>query len=155
MIAFENRITIRRPSEEIFAFIADFRNIPKWNYFVKRVEKTSKGPATLGSVFYQIRKSDEQFFQITQIEPNKKIVIETIKDEPLYFEIRFLFKTIENGTIVTDQWNLNTKIPNFIEKLTRSKVKNAVRSNLEKLKELMENGKVRLQDGRLVILENF
>jgi hypothetical protein len=45
---------------------------------------------------------------------------------------------------------LDSAKPLLIEKLAKIKVKKAVMQNLIKLKELLENGSVQLQDGRLV-----
>jgi len=44
MQTFENTVTIQRPAEEVFAFLADFENIPKWNYAIDETHKTSAGP---------------------------------------------------------------------------------------------------------------
>jgi len=29
---FKNTVTIRRPAEDVFAFLADFENVPRWNH---------------------------------------------------------------------------------------------------------------------------
>jgi uncharacterized membrane protein len=34
MASFENTVTIRRPVEDAFAFLADFENVPQWNYAI-------------------------------------------------------------------------------------------------------------------------
>ena len=34
---FQNVIEIKAPVTEVFEFVADMRNTPKWNYFVMRV----------------------------------------------------------------------------------------------------------------------
>jgi len=31
---FANTVTIERPEQEVFAFLADFENVPKWNYAI-------------------------------------------------------------------------------------------------------------------------
>ena len=48
MQTFENTVTIQRPAEEVFAFLADFENIPKWNYAIEETSKTSAGPVGVG-----------------------------------------------------------------------------------------------------------
>ena len=45
MQTFQNTITITRPADEVFAFLADLRNIPRWNYAIARTVPTSPGPA--------------------------------------------------------------------------------------------------------------
>ena len=44
MQTFENTVTIHRPGEEVFVFLADFENIPAWNYAIEDPSKTSAGP---------------------------------------------------------------------------------------------------------------
>ena len=39
MMEFENTIVIKKPIKEVFAFISNFENIPKWNYYVLEVKK--------------------------------------------------------------------------------------------------------------------
>jgi uncharacterized protein YndB with AHSA1/START domain len=41
MDAFQNTVTIARPADEVFAFLADRRNIPQWNYAIARTVQTS------------------------------------------------------------------------------------------------------------------
>jgi Polyketide cyclase / dehydrase and lipid transport len=48
MGTFENTVTIERPAEDVFAFLADFENVPTWNYAVEETTKTSPGPGRRG-----------------------------------------------------------------------------------------------------------
>ncbi len=45
MATFQNTVTIARPADEVFAFLADFGNIPAWNYAIARTAQTSPGQA--------------------------------------------------------------------------------------------------------------
>ena len=49
MRTFQNTVTIARPVGEVFAFPADLRNIPRWNYAIARTVPTSPGPAGVGA----------------------------------------------------------------------------------------------------------
>ncbi len=49
METFENTVTIQRPAEDVFAFLADFENIPRWNYAIAATKKTSPGPVGVGT----------------------------------------------------------------------------------------------------------
>jgi hypothetical protein len=51
-----------------------------------------------------------------------------------------------------DEWKLDTGRPALLETLASRRVKSAVAENLAKLKELLEEGGVVLQDGREVVL---
>src|SRR5215207_9703025 len=43
MATFQNTVTIRRAIEDVFAFLADFENVPTWNYAIVETKKTSPG----------------------------------------------------------------------------------------------------------------
>ena len=55
MATFENTVTIRRPIEEVFGFLADFENVPKWNYAIVETHKVSQGPVGVGTIYQQVR----------------------------------------------------------------------------------------------------
>ena len=55
MQTFQNTVTIARPAGEVFAFLADLRNIPRWNYAIARTVPTSPGPAEVGATYRQTR----------------------------------------------------------------------------------------------------
>lgn len=150
MLQFENTIRINRPLQEVYAFLADFENLPKWNYYVQKVEKTSPGPVQVGTTFHQIRKTDNQDFEITALEENRVIGIKTLPHSRPQLEMRFTFSTDGASTLLHDEWKLDTSQPALLEKLAGGKVKSAVAENLEKLKTLLETGSVTLPDERVV-----
>ena len=153
MIRFENSISIERPVAEVFAFLSDFENIPKWNYYVLEIKKISDGPAGVGTTYHQVRKTDQQVFQITEFKPNLKVSVKTLPKSSLQFERRFTLQAEGSKTHIIDKWEeLDTGRPSLIEKLIARRVKSAVAENLGKLKELLETGRVILQDGRKVSL---
>ena len=62
MLEFENTVYIDRPIGEVFSFLSDFENIPKWNYYVLEVRQRSESPIGIGTTYHQVRKTDEQVF---------------------------------------------------------------------------------------------
>jgi len=62
MLEFENTVYIDRPVDEVFSFLSDFENIPKWNYYVLEVRQRSESPIGIGTTYHQVRKTDEQVF---------------------------------------------------------------------------------------------
>jgi hypothetical protein len=48
MASFENTVTIRRPVADVFAFLADFENVPAWNYAIVETRKVAPGPVGWG-----------------------------------------------------------------------------------------------------------
>lgn len=150
MLEFENTVHIDRPIEEVFKFLADFENLPKWNYFVLKVAKTSAGPIGVGTTYHQVRKTDEQSFGIIEFEPNRSLAVKTLPGESPQLEMRFILQPEGGSTHIRDLWKLDTGRPAILEKLAAGRVKSAVAENLGKLKHLLEEGRVVLQDGRRV-----
>ena len=148
MLEFELTIRIDRPIDEVFAFLSDFENIPKWNYYVLDVTKTSEGPIDVETTYHQIRKTDEQDFRVTEFQPNLKIAVRTLPQVSPQFMRRFTLQAQGNTTQIIDEWELDTGKPGFVERLAAGKVKSGIAENLDKLKSLLETGSVILQDGR-------
>jgi len=152
VIEFENTIHVERPIDEVFAFLSDFENLPKWNYFVLRVVKTSAGPVGVGTTYHQVRKTDEQVFRVIEFELNRRLAIQTIPPSSPELEMRFILQAEGDSTKVTDVWKLQTGMIGLLERLAAGRVKSAVVDNLRKLKQLLETGRVTLQDGRVTSL---
>jgi uncharacterized membrane protein len=142
---FHNEIIIERPIEEVFPFLSNLENIPKWNYYVPEVRKTSEGPVAKGTVFHQTRKSDQQDFKITEFESPFKLSMESLPPER--YIVRHFHLTKENNfTKLNDDWFV--KVPWIAAVFFQKRMQSAVKENLEKLKTLLEEGEVVLQDGR-------
>ncbi|MCW3124984.1 MAG: hypothetical protein JWO03_642 [Bacteroidetes bacterium] len=144
-VSFSNEVVIARPVAEVYAFLADFENMPKWNYYLRSVKRISAGPLAVGTAFHQVRKSDEQDYKITELDSNS-IAVETL---PPYrkLQMRFEFHQERASTRVVDTWLI--RVPFFLSPFIKHNVRNGVAANLEKLKVLLENGQVVLQDGRM------
>jgi uncharacterized membrane protein len=152
VLEFENTIRIDRPVEEIFAFLSDFENIPKWNYYVLEVRQLSESPIGIGTTYHQVRRTDQQDFRIIEFKPNHTVAVKTLPQSSPSFERRFTLYE-EGGTArLRDEWKLDTGRPALLERLARGGVRSAVAENLAKLKELLEEGRVILQNGRQVTL---
>jgi uncharacterized membrane protein len=148
VLEFENTVRVNRPVDEVFAFLSDFENIPKWNYYVLDVRQLSDSPIGIGTTYHQVRKTDEQDYRVTEFEPNRAIAVTTLPQSSPSFARRLTLFEEGDTTRIRDQWKLDTGRPAVLEKLTGGRVKSAVAENLAKLKELLEEGRVVLQDGR-------
>jgi hypothetical protein len=76
---FENTITIRRPPAEVFAYLADFENVPTWNYAIVETKKLSQGPVGVGTKYRQVRKlprPSEESFEVTGYEPEARLSVD-------------------------------------------------------------------------------
>ena len=148
MFEFENRITINRRNEDVFSFAIDLTSIPKWNYYVLSVAPTSSNPGTIGATYHQVRKIDEQDLRIVNLERNRSFIIETIPPSKPELRREMMFESDGEMTHITDRWHLDLGVPRLLQPLAANRAKNGVRENLGKLKALLEEGSVTLQDGR-------
>jgi len=149
MIAIDNSITIDAPVKKVFDFLSTPEKIPLWNYFVISVRKISDGNAIIGSRYHQVRKRDEQTFEIINWEENRFVEYSTIPGSLVQFKRQMTFSEVNNQCLVEDSFTLDTGFPVLLERLFTRKVKSAVKENLTKLKELLETGKTTLQDERV------
>ena len=72
MAAFENTVTITRPVEEVFTYLADAENLPQWNYAIEQTRKISPGPVGVGTVYRQTRTlpgRSQEDFEIVVFQP--------------------------------------------------------------------------------------
>ena len=74
---FEGTAHIDRPVEEVFAFLADGGNDPKFSPRVQQIEKTTDGPAGVGTVYASTVKDagmkTKREFELTEFTPPHRI----------------------------------------------------------------------------------
>ena len=74
---FEGSVVIERPIEEVFAFLADGENDPKFSPRVQRIEKKTDGPAGAGTVYASTVKdagmTTTREFELTEVVPPTRI----------------------------------------------------------------------------------
>lgn len=145
---FRNQIDIQAPLVTVFSFVADQRKNPKWNYYVTSVTQENGNKPALGARYQINRKTDQQRAAITSFDPERSFTVETIEGEP-NFRRHIEFLPMTDGTRLIDNWELRTGFPGFLEVFAVRRVRRAVGQNLELLRELLETGSVRLQDGRV------
>jgi len=83
VLEFENTIAIDRPTDEVIAFLSDFENIPKWNYYVLEVRRLSESPIGIGTTYHQVRKTDQQDFRIIEFELDHTVAVKTLPQSSL------------------------------------------------------------------------
>ncbi len=74
---FEATVTIDKPIEEVFAFLADGENDPKFSPRVLEIEKTTDGPPGVGTIYASTVKDagmkTQREFELTEFEQPTKI----------------------------------------------------------------------------------
>ena len=74
---FEATVVIDRPIDEVFAFLADGENDPKFSPRVLEIAKTTDGPTGVGTVYASTVKDagmkTKREFKLTEFEPPTRI----------------------------------------------------------------------------------
>jgi uncharacterized protein YndB with AHSA1/START domain len=143
MTEFTNVVVIERPPADVFGFLADLENIPRWNYAISETRKTSTGPVGVGSTYAQTREvpsHGQEELVVVAYEPNTRLIIEgTLAGLPAKIE----YSLIELGgrTELDNRIDLKLKGPlRFAAGIAVGRVRSAVETNLFELKRLIEAG---------------
>jgi len=137
-IDFEQAIDIQRPIEEVFAYLADFTNIPEWNYYVRQVRQLTAGPVAVGTRYEQVRRTDRQCYEVTVLRAPRTVAVTTVGGERPAFHRQFELEPNGRGTRLSDRWELDLGYPSAVQRLAAPRVTRAVGENLAVLKRLLE-----------------
>jgi carbon monoxide dehydrogenase subunit G len=142
IVNFVNVIDVKRPIEDVFAYLADFENVPSWNYAIAETEQTSDGPVGVGTTYRQVRtlpSRSEESFEVTVYEPHRSLGLSGTLG-PFSAELEYHLEPFERGTRVTNEVGLQPRgILGMVGQLTSSRVKEAVADNLAELKRILES----------------
>ena len=141
MATFENTVMIRRPIEEVFGFLAQFENVPKWNYAIVETRKVSEGPVGVGTIYHQVRSvpsRSEERFEVTVYNPPRHLEIQG-QLGPFPSRLSYALDALPEGTGVTNTVELELRGPGrLLGRVAVPRVRDAVAANLRKLKEVLE-----------------
>lgn len=142
MAASHRTITINRPVESVFAFVADGENSPRWRSGVMDIERVSG--TGLGATYRQgvrgpMGRRISADFTYTVFEPNRLLEFQTITG-PVRPRGRYEFDSVGEGTRLT--FSLEAELAGLKKLLMESRVAKTMVSEvaaLDKLKEVLES----------------
>jgi Polyketide cyclase / dehydrase and lipid transport len=73
---FENTVMIGRSIEDVFVFLSNLENVPKWNYAIVETRKASEGPVGVGTVYHQGRSvpsRSQERLEVTAYDPPRNL----------------------------------------------------------------------------------
>jgi uncharacterized membrane protein len=105
MINVEVSTVINRPVAEVFAFVANLENHPKWETDFQAVKLLTATPSGVGTTYNCLLKFPGQSatskFEVIEYAPNQKIAYEGEPAGPAKPKGSFLFESVAGGTKVT------------------------------------------------------
>lgn len=142
MTSFENVVVIDRPREEVFAFLADFENVPRWNPAIEVTRKTTPGAVGVGTTYRQVRsvpRRIEEEFEVAVFDPPRRLLIDG-EIGAFRGRIGYALEATEEGTRLTNWAELEptTVLSRVLVPLAASQVEAAVAANLDRLKRILE-----------------
>ena len=145
MAGLECSVTINRPIEEVFAFVSNYENDPKWSSATVEAKKTSEGPIGVGTTWLNVSKvlgrRVESEIEYIEYELNRKIAIkQTTGLYPHTFHVTL--ELVEGGTKINfaGEFELGGFFGRIAEPLLTRIAKRPLEAGFAKLKDLMEAG---------------
>jgi hypothetical protein len=137
-------VTIRRAIEDVFAFLADFENVPAWNYAIVETKKTSQGPVGVGTTYRQIRSisgRSEEGFEVTAFEPTSRLEVHG-DIGPFIATISYLLTPTGDGTRLSNVVDLrpSSGVLRLLAPLLHPGSRRRWQPTLDSLKQVLETG---------------
>lgn len=143
MIKVNVSININKPYQEIFAYIANFENNPKWQGGMLEATFTSDGPLQIGSTYEQVAtflgKKIYTTFEVIQFEKDHLIKINSVESSFPITVTRFVEPAAEGTKVSAIVEGDASKFFKIAQPLLKAMVKRSVTSDYKRLKKLMES----------------
>lgn len=138
---FTNSVLIKQSRHDVFAFLADFENVPKWNYAITETRKASPGPVAVGTRYRQVRSLPsprEEGFQVTAFEPDQRLQIGGDLG-PFEGTLSYVLEVVGEGTRLTNAVHLEGRgLMKLAAPFVAGRIRDAVKANLGELKAVLE-----------------
>lgn len=144
MIQLNDEITISRPASEVFAFVADLNNLPRWQSDVITSKVLTAGPMKVGTRFTEEVKMgptrQTATCEVTEFAPGTLMGFKASAPAIDYLG-RFVFEGAGTGTRLTIAGRAQLKgWRKLMQPLIRGEFKKGVRKDLVALKAILEKG---------------
>ncbi len=141
-------VDIARPTDEVFSYVADYRNDPAWRAEVRDMRILSDGPSGVGSrvretaVLWGGRVVTESV--ISAHEPNRRVAFEAIAG-PFRVGGSRTLEPVEGGTRLTYEleWRPRSRAARLIAPAMGRSFQRTLDGNVERLRTIIETGVAR------------
>lgn len=145
MITLDLSTLVDRPVPEIFDFLSNPLNLPKWQTMVSRIEQVTPGSPAVGTKYRvfaaALGRSLEGEMQITAFEPPHKVGFVN-QSGPMRVEITVTLKPVGSGAKIALHAEGNPGgVFALAEGILAGRIKSEMEANLARLKAVLENKK--------------
>ncbi len=141
----EREVEIQRPVEEVFAFVTDALNDPRWCPKVKSCEQVAghgPGPGARYLVKHQptrLKPAAELKVELIELDPPRLARFRE-EDEDGVFDVTYLLEPAGAGTRFTQRSDVEWKLPKPLQLLGNRMVPRHLDGQMKALKRLLESG---------------
>jgi carbon monoxide dehydrogenase subunit G len=139
---FSNSIIIDRSIRDVFDYVSDLENVPRWNYAIVETKKITDGPIGVGAIFRQVRslpRRSEEMLQITEFEPDRRFAVHGDLG-PFSGTLTYDFQDLGASTRLTNEATLEAQgVMRLAAPIAAGRVRDAVAKNLGALKAFLES----------------
>jgi len=105
-------IGVARNRDDVWAFLADLRNAPKWDRSIARATLTSNGPLGTGAIVETTSPGGKrQSFRVITFEPPRLLTFRLLRS-PLFrsADLTFRLETADAGTRITHEIQVQPRV---------------------------------------------
>jgi hypothetical protein len=141
MIRFTNSIDISRPTDSVYAYLADLEHTPEWNWAISNAEKVTPGPVGVGTQYRFSRTTPRpgtEIVEITGLSPGRRIEVAG-RLGPFAARLVYELADMPSGVRLTNSVELEPPVPlGPIGDVFGGRIRRSVAENLGKLKRVLE-----------------
>ena len=145
MIRIESSVQISRPRDQVFGFLTDLDNLPKWQTGVIQSKRLTDGPVRAGFRFAETAKVGpwklDTVCTVTDLKPAERFAFEARSSGPLDYEGSFDLQPMAGGTRLSVNGSARLKgLWRLLQPLLAGDLHKETRRELETIRRLMEEG---------------
>jgi uncharacterized membrane protein len=150
MIELEDSVFIHQPVTKVFEYVTNFENNAQWQTGIVTSEVTSAEPIGRGSTYSCVNRFLGLLFEsegiIAEFKPNR-ICSYRFTSGSVCGESSFVFESVNGGTKFTTRGKLKLKNLKLAAFWVNRKARQQVRHDLQRLKRILENGRLAISAG--------
>lgn len=142
MIEMDAEVTVRRPADQVFAYLADLANLPEWQGNVLRATVTTPGPVRVGTEYTQTMRMGpttvEGTCRITRFEPGRALGF-TLESSMLSCAGELGLEPVPGGTRLTSTGTGHLHgLLRVLQPMVQAQVRRESRAEVARIKDAVE-----------------
>jgi carbon monoxide dehydrogenase subunit G len=143
MVTVEHEVMVSRLRSEVFAYLANPRNLPEWQSSVLETRMEAEGPVAVGSRWTEVRRvlgrKMEAGVEVTEYEPDRRFSLRSVAG-PVRFLVEHTLEEAEGGTRIhiVGQGEQSGFMARLGDRLVARQAKQAFESDFDRLKQRLE-----------------